>query len=432
MKKYVTIILSILSMLLLCCCGKAQSEELTVYVVETESLYTTMLESFSEEESASVSTLNVVSFETYEEMEEQMNAELMAGKGPDVVLCNSFYSGLDPYKSADSGMFLPLDEYMEELEADSYFAEIFESGRMSGQQYYLPLSWNVSQAYADEAIISESGYNCDLYEMILSEEEKYREDAERGAVVFNRFGNQGALQDLLDAAGVEVFDTENGEITAQEEQVREMTDFLKAVTDELSSKTSGMVKKYQEDFQNVVSHITFQVENFPFMNNLRHYQTLYEKNADCRVYCTYFERKDGGMNAQVVQYGAINANTANEEGAWELLKYILDAPAGNMSVAKKNTALTYYAPVRKDVFDSYLVQIGSSVAPGPGMKVGPLPVEYVEMLRNLSESVKGGVIPNVVYGALVEECMEPYLTGEGEFADCYDNLINRTKLYLGE
>lgn len=57
------------------------------------------------------------------------------------------------------------------------------------------------------------------------------------------------------------------------------------------------------------------------MNNLRYYQTVYPKMVIEEMSFAPFERTDGdGLTVQVIQYGAVNANTRNAENAWKLLK----------------------------------------------------------------------------------------------------------------
>ena len=117
-KKIAYLVVCIVSLLLLVGCGKGNSA-LSVYVVETDALYREAIKAF-QKENGNVK-LKVVSFETYDEMKDRANAELMRGKGPDVLLFNSMYDTSDIFKMSSSGNLLELDEYMTSLEEDSYF-----------------------------------------------------------------------------------------------------------------------------------------------------------------------------------------------------------------------------------------------------------------------------------------------------------------------
>ena len=168
------------------------------------------------------------------------------------------------------------------------------------------------------------------------------------------------------------------------------------------------------------------------MNNLRYYQSVYPRYVAEDMQVLFYGQQDGeGLIAQVVQYGAINANTQNAEGAWELLHYLLDTSA-DRNFSKYETESVYYAPVNKSVYENCVSQLTSQSGPGPDGKVDPLDAEYGQLLSELPSRITESVIPNTALGALVQECMEPCLLGTDSFDNCYATLEQRLKLYLDE
>ena len=170
------------------------------------------------------------------------------------------------------------------------------------------------------------------------------------------------------------------------------------------------------------------------MHNLRFWETVYPSNVSEEMYFTPITRLDSdNVTAQVIQYGAVNANTKNAEEAWALLKYLLDAPI-SVSFIKYASQNVYYAPVNIATYNSTVTALVSQKGPGPSGydSIAPLSMENAQVLSEMPERISEAVIPNTVFGVVVQECMEPYLDGEDSFDNCYDNLVQRTKIYLSE
>lgn len=426
-KKLVTTLLILsLSIVSLCGCGVFKTA-LTVYTLETDALYREAIKAF-QKENGDVK-LKVVSFETYDEMKDRANAELMRGKGPDVLLFNSRYDTSDIFKMSSSGNLLELDEYMTSLEEDTYFSAILEAGKTNGHQYFLPLSWNIVQAYSMQDSIEEKEYIDDLYSAFAMESDALKNDDTMAASA-TQIRRSDLLNYFLETAGIELIDSESGALNDLKAEVKQITDFVKVIYDD-SEKVREISTRYASDFAGAVAHFTYLTEDYSFMNNLRYYQSVYPRSVNEEMYFAPFKNVDGGITAQVVEYGAINANTNMEAQAWELLNYMLDY-TGSMDFSKYAEENVFYASINKDVYESYLKELATYSSHGPGYKVSPLEVEWVQVLEEIPSMVNVALIPKVSMGALVQEYMNPYLVGEDSFDNCYDKLLTRLEMYLEE
>lgn len=421
-----TLLILSLSIVSLCGCGVFKTA-LTVYTLETDALYREAIKAF-QKENGNVK-LKVVSFETYDEMKNRVNAELMRGKGPDVLLFNSMYDTSDIYKMSSSGNLLELDEYMTSLEEDSYFSAILEAGKTNGHQYFLPLSWNIVQAYSMQENIIEKEYTDDLYSAFTMESDALKNDDTMAAST-TQIKCSDLLNYFLETAGIELIDSKSGALNDLKTETKQITDFVKVIYDD-SEKVREIATRYASDFAGAVAHFTYLTEDYSFMNNLRYYQTVYPKSVNEEMYFAPFKNVEGGITARVVEYGAINANTNKEKRAWELLNYILDY-TGNMDFSKYDEKEVYYAPINKEVYTSYLKELATYSSHGPGYKVSPLEVEWVQVLEEIPSRVNVALIPKVSMGAIVQEYMNPYLVGEDSFDNCYDKLIVRLEVYREE
>ena len=89
---------------------------------------------------------------------QRLRSEIMAGRGPDLFICNTTDGGelytmtvshLFPYaeRARESGMFLPLDEYLPDLiltRTDEMIPQVLEGGKnQAGEQVILPMTFSV-------------------------------------------------------------------------------------------------------------------------------------------------------------------------------------------------------------------------------------------------------------------------------------------------
>ena len=410
----------------LCACQKEQT--LTVYTVKDDALYTAAVEGYKNDNPDVI--LNVVQFASYEELNEQMTIELLSGKGPDVLLFNSLYSTTDYYKLSQSGVFLPLDSYMDSVKDGSCYTKLLDAGKIGEQQYVLPMSWNLLQIYSTQDIVEQYGYNdASIYDALVTEAARLAEEEQYAAASLS-FMRADPVNLFLENAGIAIIDAEKGTFVADKEKTEETTAVVKSFFDNLK-KIQAINSAFYNDFAGAVSHFTFLVENYPFMHNLRFYQTLYPSFMQQQMYATYFPQLEGaGLSAQIIHYGGINANTQNADAAWDLLQYILNTPFST-DFNKYDNSSIYYSPVTTEGYENCVVQLETQSGQGP-VRIDPLDPQNAAFLRSVPGMISEACIPNPVLGGLVDGCMMDYLTGAASFDDCYTELENQIHRYLQE
>jgi len=420
------------SLLLSACSTTAETQEepksLTVYRVETDALYMSALDTYKKEHSEI--EIEITTFPSYEEMKDRLNTELMSGKGPDVLLYNSLYSEADPYKLAKSGSFLALDSYMETLPQEEYLTEILKAGVIDGKQYILPLSWNIFQTYFTQTHVEENGYQGqNIFEIAPKETKKLENQEDAGGFTIS-FKRADSLNAVVETAGLAVIDS-SGEIFTDGDTFRQAAEFTRQYYDILP-KIEPILQRYTNDFAGTFSRIGFYVDNLPFMYGLRYYQSLFVRAMGEEMAMTPVNHPDGkGITAQVVLYGAVNANTKSPNAAWNLLKSIADAPA-SMGMNKMTRENYYYAPVNAANYEACASELYTQAGPGPMGRSLPLNDDNFALLLQIPKDVTLAVIPNPSVGSIVQDCMEPYLTGAADYESCYQDLMNKLALYLDE
>ncbi len=426
MKKRISLLL-MLSMLVALLSGCGSKNTIKVYVMEADKLFNDAILEYNHnypDEKVKVET-----FDNYQEMSERLNKELAEGKGPDVILYNSLFNDVDPYQLAASGKFLPLDEQVAGLSEDTYYKQILDAGKVNGQQFYLPLSWNVLQVYsAPEKITGEN-----LYDSFIAEAAEIQGN-ESLALNNYMFFREDWMNFFMEITGSQLFDAATGELTEQKELVKETADFLKDTLYAMYDQNMSILEKYNRSFENSLASISYMMENNSLLVCPRLFETLYKTYHEIDATLSLFERLDGeGITAQVIQYGAINANTKNPESAWKFLQSIIEIEP-TVSFRRGDFKECYFAPIKIAFYEGDVERVTKFQGPGIGQgKVGPLGAKLGQQMLEIPSRVTKAVIPNYTsYGIMVKECMAPYLNGVSDFDSCYDKLLQRTKEYLGK
>lgn len=95
--------------------------------------------------------IEIVEFESQEEMKLKMSTEIMAGEGPDIF---SLSQKLPFEKMAANSTLLDVDElintYYSEINFDDYNSKVMESGVINGNRYFVPLAYSIDAFISTE------------------------------------------------------------------------------------------------------------------------------------------------------------------------------------------------------------------------------------------------------------------------------------------
>ncbi len=408
--------------------GPADENTLSVYVVQTDALYTDALNSFQEQ--TQDVALDVTTFHSCEAMFDVMHAELQSGGGPDVVLYNSMQGETDGYKLAKSGMFLPLEDFIGQLDPAVYPAALMEAGNIAGKQYFIPFSYNLIYAYTSERRMEEMGYSPSdsVYEMILDQAEALR-DVPDQVPISGSIYRPDPVNSFFDAAGVKLFDKHSGEVTVDKAALEDVCRFVKLVYDN-AEKNAALSSRFTRNFAGAAESVSFFIEDVAFMNNIRYYQSLFSVKAGSPMVALPYHKLNNTQElcASIVCFGGINANTKMPEKAWELLRYILDYDISNSWTDGEEVSI-YYAPVSLTVFQNAVDKLSCTTGFGP-VTIEPLTEANAEHLMENAQKITEAVIPNATLGCRLQEILEPYFMGQDSFDNCCDALLKELQRYL--
>jgi len=424
-------------------CGKRPAEQptaptesvtegentLSVYLANTDALYTDALSSFQAAEDV---TLDVKTFHSCEAMFNAMQEAFLSGGGPDVVLYNSRQGEIDGYKLARSGLFLPLEPFMGQLDPAIYPAELMDAGVIGGKRYFVPFSYSLIHAYTREELMNARGYSSsdNIYEMILDESEALMDVLDNVPNTMSIFRSD-PVNAFFEAAGVTLFDKTTGEVTVDKAELAEICRFVKTVYDN-AEKTAALNGQFSNDFAGAAKHFSFFSEDDSFLNMARFYQSLFPAQAGSPMVAIPYHKLNNteALCASIVCFGGIGAHTKVPEKAYGLLQYILDFDVAAGWKDNEETAM-YYAPVSLTVYEKAVDKLSINTGNGR-VTIAPLTEENADRLMKIPQKITEAVIPNATLGLTAQTVLEPYFMGADSFDNCYDAFLEELRNYLSE
>ena len=410
----------------------AKKTTLSVYMVDTDALFVDAVSSFRKQ--SQDITLEVTSFTTCQAMLDAVKETAPTDGGPDVLLfnSNSRQGEVDGYTLAKSGMFLPLDQFAEQLDPAIYPKTLMNAGHMAGAQYFLPFSYNLLYAYTSQRLMTIKGYSAsdDLYQMLLTESDALANVSHKSPLSMQIF-RPDPVNAFFDTAGITLFDKNTGEITADKSEVEEICRFVKLVYDN-AEKSAALTRKFRNDFSGATASFSFFTENYAFLNDIRYYQSLFPAKAGSPMVAMPYHKLNDPQSlcASIVCFGGVNAKTKAPEQAFELLKFLLDYSV-QTDWARGQLTYEYHAPVSLAVYQEAIEQL--SINPGAGeVEITPLNRQNAELLMANTQRITDAVIANTALGVRLEEAFTPYFLEQDSFDNCYDVFLQELQQYLNK
>lgn len=250
---------------------------------------------------------------------DRLRVEIMAGGGPDVFLM-AYHSGFDegsdlnlfeyPQKVMEAGLFLPLDEYMENhtqfTEWDKQTQGVMAAGRNEEGQQIIPLSYSLPvicypKSMVDYTPTRELSWNDMLtdpelspYALDLANCFDWEPDTE---------GWNGVTRYYMEYILGELADFEQEELLFTEEELLQRVNEILALdtddaNDDLNDKYNGAIEEW------VGLGLSARSYNKPI--------TMIPMYSD-----------DGGVTATISAYAAINRNTTRPEEAFAVIDLLM-------------------------------------------------------------------------------------------------------------
>ncbi len=412
-----------------------ETDELMVYSNSVTRRVMTAAVNFFKEQYPDVEvTYTNISDDVYEDL---LKTELAAGAGPDIVYAlNNQIS--DVYKLMLSSIFMNLDGFMDSDDSfnkDDYIKGVFDSGILNGKRYFVPIEYSAHSALTTQEILDEEGLTLDeiktfdgYIDSIYSYNQKYADDPEKSALYIKFDPDFFESNNLIKTFGSTYIDYENNKVTindTEKDDFRTLMDGIRKIYGMPSDENAV----FGGDFKGLIAH-----------------NCLYSDTADIGAgsvvptFCSYLvdaektpviflpQNPNGTVTGSVYSFAAIPEGAKNKLNAYRFMKIMLSEVFQGGEGDSRETRIDYlmYCPVRKDAVYKHIT----------GFWVGymddPVFARAVEECAELMMSVDNAVLVPEQVRSYIHKEMTPYFSGENEWDECYDHLINVLTLYKDE
>ena len=270
---------------------------------------------------------------------QNLQTELMAGKGPDIFLLpsgvtegenqtrlesvfpdvqmamkNLFFADLSDYYDAD-----------EDLKTEELQQDVMNAGVLGGARYVLPLGWDMPVVAVNLDKIEEFGFTQEDFSLPFPEFLRACDNSSPRGVVAGMYSEYTAL------CFPQLFDYEKETVAVPQELLSDTVDSFSSLFEHYkgfdnNTVTVGLTAKSLDSYLSQDGAPFHLSANLPFYVDTLH-QTLdlmaMAKCEDEPVVFYPLRSGDGSTVAEVTFYGAVNANCEHPQEAYEFLRMLL-------------------------------------------------------------------------------------------------------------
>lgn len=346
----------------------------------------------------------------------RLRTEIMAGAGPDVFIMtyqrNAGAMGHDmdagdilfksPQKVMENGLFLPLDDYIENntqhTEWEKLPQVIMDAGRNDEGQQIIPLAYTLPVMIYPKEVFDYTPERLMMWDDMLTDPEI----SPYAADLINSYGyydyesgerlSPGYLNPYLEFSLGEIADYETGELLFTEE--------------ELWQRVQEIIALPQEDVQ------TDAVDRL-LGTKVRSY------NQPITLLPLYSD--DGGVSARIEYYAAVNRNTKFPEESFKVID-VLTSPKAQQSFQIYSTFMCNYLDGTYPMYDEFYKKDSS-------IQMHTSQENYNE-IRELREQITSAYFdgePSAAMSGLVEKCIVDPNQAEYLVKGVYEDLERRVR-----
>lgn len=368
----------------------------------------------------------------------RLRTEIMAGEGPDVFIMagpggpfynantDSFFS--IPEQAMESGLFLPLDKYMEKSELtgwDNMTQVIMDAGRNEYGQQILPISYTFPVTFYRESDVSHTP-STDITWMDMLEDETNILTAAAvwtdGNITDQHFDGMEAWYESpqLEYILGDLVDYSNGTLLfTEDELLQRITDVLELADQYNDGKFADIPTHYQNYMQP-----EFDIDVWTKGTDEDYFKDI-PQTENLTMIPLYSD--DGGISATILYYAAINANTRCADDAFYILDHLFSETQQKSSDIYSMFACMQGLPMQNDLMRSSHPTKQWRM----GWYMSTDKFEKYDTLRNQITNVHFRSVLDVELQSLYKNCYAAY-SGEGSIDTLVHTSYENMKRMLAE
>ncbi|MBQ4321636.1 MAG: carbohydrate ABC transporter substrate-binding protein [Oscillospiraceae bacterium] len=371
---------------------------------------------------------------------EELQSQLMAGEGPDLILFTERQFG-DVRKLVESGCFMDLSGYLENSETyhpEDFVEGIMQDGYYGDSCFYVPLGYSYYSVLVPSFVLEENGWEgAKSAEELLQQAEAFAQNPGEYDRMFAHTappeGDEVFIM-LFETAGLELVDDETGEVLPDEDGLRRFLEVYKGIWESQWKNCIGSGGLGYHGFWGDYTrerNFCYYLMNYT-LPSARNYMLLIN---ELEAHYTVVQDLYGTVSGEVTVYAAVNTYSRNSEQAWQLVERMLSE---DMQMYIWETT-TFLMPIRKGCIARWMREFpkehenSTVVETREGMHYGyqAIDEELITEYAALAESaVARNNSPAVMQ--MLWDAMQPYFEGTDSYENCLEELRGRLEIYAGE
>lgn len=427
-------------------------------------------ESFKEYEKQTGIKLQLHWFPYPENLEAEME-KLSPNEMPDVILSN-FTSMADYNLLMKNGVFYDLSAFTEEeglYTERRYYEQVLKAGQYNGNQYILPIMFNIDTIMGADEIMEAAGIYLDEvsnhtdFMNILIRAQKEKQPIQQIAGQFVSAMVYYTPYMLYDAAGEKWINYENDQVALDEMKFNQMAEFYRNFVQEQSidyQNDKESWSRHNKHLDGIMS--TGDSENPTAITELLIrigcileggsglQSRLHSAAAQARYYESRYgdmgyaftlkplPTENGGTKAQVSYFGGVVSTTDQPKESYNFLRFLMDEEwfyhAGmSVNIVNNEKQLENLAN------EEYTIYSNANTHPGVDGQVNNSTLDYQihpmsektkEQLLDMIEHIDQVSLPNWIVYMPIREQLERYSFGEITLEEAYQNAVEGLNQYL--
>jgi multiple sugar transport system substrate-binding protein len=382
-------------------------------------------------------TLDVEYSDNQEEYRKKLNTELLAGRGPDIVLFDS-YTFNSIYKTVNSGVFCDINPYIEADESfnmESYNKKVMDCGVYNGKRYIIPLEYYINMFITSEEQLRQNGISINAQEWDVKQladilKTFIGKDKNSRPEFF--FDMQSPFSDYVISSGFPFADYEKSKTYFNTPEFRELLNIYKDVFVKASATDGAREKygfKYWEMLKGNVAIAAKEIYNINSVWVVNSFiNSIFENKG--RIYPFPPYDKTGGYVAMPYSMAAINSSSKHKNIAFDIIKYML---------SKDLQLDNSFIPVNEEAYDEQMKEYKGEAGDNQSLNIKGTQLNTISIseelagdLNDIKANLSGGVIRDAYIFMLMDEAAMKYAEGEYTEDRVVEELSNKVTLYLNE
>ncbi|MBQ3707836.1 MAG: extracellular solute-binding protein [Clostridia bacterium] len=376
-----------------------------------------------------------------DEYETRIQAEIPAGKGPDVLFGSSGSAEVsDVYKIIEAGILEDLNPYMlndPDFHKEDYY-DVLDVGLLNGVRGILPVEIKLPILLTTEEALADAGISREelrTWDGFMAAAHRYKEEHPDNTV-FTYGRDSGYIRRMINDCGMDFIDYQNRVPAVDKEKMRQLVEFcsLDFLEDAQDYWGDGW---YQQGGAAVLREALFSNfgSNNPMVLSMNRYK-FEEDDGEHLIFETVPDVYDG-VTAELVYYAGIPKSSPNKLNAWRFIRVLLsdEIQGGHDNSVSKLNYLRLGFPVRRESMEKRIAfQVRDFYSGGAP--------EFPEYEDNIARDIAD---LSEVYGRMtackaVQRTVQKYIgtnikavfTGKLSFDKYFDKLYSTLELYASE